>query len=206
MDFKNLASFFVLFIGVVALLIYSQSLLIPFIFAILLWFIIRKLKLTLNRISFIKQRIPSWAKSFLSAAFVLIILNFISKILLSNINNLAKSYDQYESNIHLIILKLNKLLNLNLLELLKDYSTGFDFGVILSAVFSSVTDILSNSFMILLYALFIFLEESFFLEKLNTMIPTKNKYSKAIKIIDKIETAISHYLGLKTLVSLITAI
>ncbi|RAP26480.1 hypothetical protein DID78_06740 [Candidatus Marinamargulisbacteria bacterium SCGC AG-343-D04] len=204
MNLKNIASFFVISIAIVIILIYGRSLLIPFIFAVLLWFIIRKLKSILDMLPFIKKRIPSWLKSLISATVVLFILNFSSKVLLSSINSLAKSYEQYASNINIIMLKLNEFLNMNFLEAIKGYSSSFDFGMILGSIFSSLTDILSNSFMILLYTLFIFLEEQHFQTKLKVIFSKNNQYTQVIKILEKIETSIAHYLGLKTVVSLIT--
>jgi AI-2 transport protein TqsA len=206
MNLKNTASFFVTAIAIVITLIYGQSLLIPFIFAVLLWFIIRKLKSILDKLSFVKQRVPSWLKSLVSATFVLAVLNVASKILLSSISSLAKSYETYTSNVTMILNKINEALNINLMDAIRGYSSNFDFGTILGSVFNSLTDIVSNSFMILLYALFIFLEESYFQTKLKAVFSKNEQYTQVIKILEKIETTISHYLGLKTLVSLITGV
>lgn len=201
---KNTAYFFISTISIVIVLIYGKSLLIPFVFALLLWFIVRKIRHGLNRIKFVKKYLPNWVKNLITSIIIISFLGLISRLLLKNINSLATSYSQYEGNVDLMIVKINQTLNINLIEYLKTHAGNFDFGMILEKIFQSLTDLLGNAFIILIYALFIFLEETHFHVKLKAVFSNGDKYQKLSNILDKIETSITSYIGLKTLVSFIT--
>ena len=202
----NIASLFIILITTVATLIYGKSLLVPFIFALLLWFIIRKLTSILNKVSFIRTSLPSWFKNLIATSFVIIILSGVSKILLSSISALSKSYEKYKLNIDLILNKANQVSGINLDELTKQYSGSFDFSLLFSSVFNSLTDILSNAFIILFYTLFIFVEEIYFPTKLKVLFSENSSFVFVTDILKKIDYSISRYLGLKTFVSFITGI
>ena len=60
--------------------------------------------------------------------------------------------------------------------------------------------------MILVYLLFIFLEEVHFYNKLKLAISENNNQAKIAKLLQRIESSIGNYLGLKTLVSFCTGI
>ena len=201
---KNTAYFCIVAISIVTALIYAKSLLIPFIFALLLWFLSRKLRLTFNRIKFVNNFFPSWMKNTVSSLVILSLLVVISKILTSNINTLASASQNYDTNIGSIIESLSLYLSVDLVETLKIQLGNINFGNILSLIFNSLTELFGNLFMIIIYVLFIFLEEVNFHKKLLLAFSTKNKQDKISTVIDEIEASVTNYLGLKTLVSLST--
>ena len=201
---KNTAYFCIVAISIVTALIYGKSLLIPFIFALLLWFLSRKLRLTFNRIKFVNNFFPSWMKNSVSSLVILSLLVVISKILTSNINTLASASQNYDTNIGSIIESLSLYLSVDLVETLKVQLGNINFGNILSLIFNSLTELFGNLFMIIIYVLFIFLEEVNFHKKLLLAFSTKNKQYKISTVIDEIEASVTNYLGLKTLVSLST--
>ena len=199
---KSAAYFFITIIAIVVTLIYGKTLLIPFVFALLLWFLVRKIRQSLDRIKFIKKYFPYWFKNVFTSFVLIFILGFVSKMLLSNINQLANSYRVYESNVDMVITNTNNLLGIDIVSAIKGQAGDFDYGSILKQIFNSLTDLLSNAFIIIIYALFIFLEETNFDNKLKGMF--KNEYTKLSEILNKIEISIAKYIGLKTLLSLIT--
>ena len=203
---RNTAYFFITVIAIVITLIYGKSLLIPFIFALLLWFLVRKIRHLVNKSKFVKTKIPAWLKNVTISLLMLTILGFVSKILVININNLAKSYPQYENNVDMVIEQINGLLNINLVEMLKDHIGDFNFGSILKEIFNSLTDLLGNAFLIIIYALFIFLEETNFSKKLKVVFNKNEQYNEVSEILDKVEESITDYIGLKTLLSIITGV
>ncbi len=206
MILNRIASLLIIFIAIVVILIYGQSLLIPLLFALLVWFLVRKIKSILDRVAFIKNKFPSWSKTLLTSVFIFMILWFVSRTLSSSISSLLRSYQIYESNILLITSKINTSFDINLMEIIKSHSGDFNFGAILSSIINSLTYIISNAFMILLYTLFIFLEEAYFTFKLKAVFADEDKYLMTTQILEKIEASIADYIGLKTLVNLIAGI
>lgn len=203
---KNTAYFFISMIAIVITLIYGKSLLIPFIFALLLWFVVRKIRNGLDRIEFVSKYFPRWIKSLIPSIVLVSILAFISKVLMTNINDLAKSHLLYEGNIEQMIQQFNERFEIDLMDYLKSQTGNLDFGTVLQNVFQSLSDILSNTFIIIIYALFIFLEEANFQKKLKAIFKDQSQYEKINDVLEKIESSVSSYIGLKTLVSFITGL
>ena len=204
MKISNVAYLLISLIGIVIILIYGKGLLIPFVFAVLLWFIIREIRQFLDRSKFIRNRLPSWLKNIIVTLIILSTLALVSRIVTSSINKLAKSYPEYEANIELIIIQINAVLNIDLMDFLRSHSGDFDFGSILGSVFNSISDLLGNAFIILIYALFLILEESHFHKKLQGIFKSQSSLERVKEILSKIENSTARYLGLKTVVSLIT--
>ncbi|MFK8009829.1 MAG: AI-2E family transporter [Saprospiraceae bacterium] len=201
---QNIAYLLVSCISIVIILIYGQAILVPFILGILLWFIGKQLEATLDKISFIKRKFPIWLKHILSFGIISVILIFITNILTTNINSLAQSFELYEPNLDALLLQIDEWLGVDTKKALKNYSGNLDFGNILQLLFSSISDIISNGFMILLYAVFILLEDTSFKPKLKSIFVGKENEDKVDAILEKISNSISSYFGLKTLLSLIT--
>lgn len=184
------------------MLTFGQSLIVPFVFALLLWFIVRMFRNQLDKISFIRKHFPSWLKNLIPSLIILVVVGFISKIISSNIQVLAESYEKYEANIDSLILKAGDALGVDIFASIKDHTGDLDFGAMLSSLFDSLTEILSSTFMIILYALFIFLEEAYFGIKLKSAFKKDNQFEKVSTILGNVERSVSRYLGMKTLISL----
>ena len=201
---KNTAYFFIIAISIVTTLTFAKSLLLPFVFALLLWFISRKLRNLMNKVSIIKRYFPSWLKNTLSSLIIISLLIVISKIFTSNINALAVASQSYDTNISAIIEKLSVYMTVDVTDTLKAQLGKSNLSEVLSLIFNSLTELFGNLFMIIIYVLFIFLEEANFHKKLMLAFANKGQQEKISVVLDEIEASITDYLGLKTLVSFIT--
>ena len=206
MVLRNTAYFFISAIGIIITLIYGKALLLPFVLGVLFWFMLRGLKASLEKIPFVKDKFPSWLETILATGIFIAFMGMLFSILSSNIQHLSQSYNQYQPNITAIIERINGFFNINLSETVKKQIGDFNFGDVLRIVLNSFSDLLSNAFMIVLYALFILFEESNFQIKLKNLFTDQHKYKFFSDTIDKIENSISDYFKLKALVSLITGI
>jgi len=206
MNLTRAASGLVLAIAIIFILITGQDLLIPFVFAILIWFLVRKVKSVLDRAKFFREYFPNWLKTLVTSFVMIVIVGSVGTVLTASINSLAKSYQRYEANVTDMMSKINKLFNIDLASLLSDFMVDFDFGSILESIFSSLTGIFGNAFMILIYVLFVFLEEASFQTKLRAVFKSDEQHNRASEILNKIEGSITHYIGLKTLTSVITGL
>lgn len=201
---KKTAYFFIITISIVFILIQGKSILIPFVFALLLWFIVRNIREVLNKINFVEKHFPLWLKNLIPSILLIAVFTFISKLLMININVLTKSYSQYEGNVMVLVSQINELLQINLLEYFKSYSSIFNFGVILQKIIEALTGLVSNTFIIVIYALFILLEETHFYTKLKTVVSDKDQFTQLINVLEKIDASVGKYIGIKTLVSFLT--
>ncbi len=188
-------------------LVYGKSLLLPLIFAIIFWVLMRKLKSTVNKISVFRKYVPNWIKNLSLSIIVIGAIYFISSIISSNIETIVEGYDTYEKNFKILLTSINDTLGIDIKDTIigeKDISTTV--SSLVETIASSLTNMLSNVFMILLYMLFIFLEEKNFYQKLKLIFTENNKYQSVSTTLTELEESVSNYLGVKTLVSLITGI
>lgn len=205
MNIKSVAAFLVSLIAIVVILIYCKTLLIPFVFALLLWVLVRKLNTLLNKVA-VLNRLPSWFKSIFSSTIIIALVGLLSNIVVNSIANLAETYANYEINLQTLITSLDNTFNIDIKTTGKNIAGGFDVGALLTAAVNTLTEILGNAFMIIIYALFIFFEEANFQKKLRVIFRHEHLYEKIATTLGKIERSVSDYLGVKTLLSLLTGV
>jgi len=203
---KNAAYFCIVAVTVIVALIYGQNLLVPFILALLLWYIMHSLKARLNKVGFVHKYFPSWLQTLISTGIIVSALLLFFNILSNNIQQIAQALPRYESNLDAVVQSINQRFNIDIFAIGKKQLGDFDFGNILAEVLNSISGMIGNSFMIILYALFILLEESNFPVKLRAMFNSDGDFKQYNQMSSEIEASIGNYLRLKSLVSLITGV
>ncbi len=194
---------FLIVITIVVVLIYAQSIIIPFILAILFWVIIRVIKKILSRVAFFR-RLPRWVLTSISAVLLLSFLVFAVEMISANIQHISRTLPVYEQNINKITQSINQQFDVDVMTMVNDFAKDLNFGDILSTIFSALTSIFGSAFTVLLYLIFLLLEEPIFPKKIKAMYPDQKKYNHVNELIDKIDRSIGNYIALKTLVSLLT--
>ncbi len=206
---RSTAYFSIIVVFVASILILGKTLIIPFVFALLLWFIVREVRILLDEVNVIRKFLPAWIKIFIASVLIFSLLGIALTLVISSIESLIKLYPSYKSNLSKLnldefIASIETTLNIDIKETLITYSEGLNFGSLFTTIFNSLTDVLSNAFMVVLYTLFIFLEEAFFEQKIKMIFSKQDQYAKVVSILDRVETSIAKYLGLKTAISLMT--
>ncbi|MFV0591388.1 MAG: AI-2E family transporter [Draconibacterium sp.] len=196
---------FLILVTAVIVCIYAQSIIIPFILAILFWFMIRVIKKLLSKIKFIGS-LPRWILTLFSTFVLIGFLILVVSMISSNIAELSKALPHYEANVKNITGTINKTFNIDLSKIMGDFFKEIKFGAILSSLLSSLTALFGNAFTVLLYLLFLLLEEPIFPKKLRAMYPDKQKYEHMNELITKIDYSIGNYIALKTLTSIMTGV
>ncbi|MEN8117219.1 MAG: AI-2E family transporter [Bacteroidota bacterium] len=203
MDTNKKIYIFLIVITVVVVCIYAQSIIIPFILAILFWFLIRVIKKLLSKVKFI-GRWPRWLLTLLSTVMLLGFLVLAVTMISKNIQTLSQTLPVYEANVNKITNSINQQFEIDLMNMAGDFAKDLDFGNILSSLLSTLTNLFGNAFTVLLYLVFLLLEEPIFPKKLKAMYPEKEKYEKMNTMVNKIDHSIGNYIALKTVTSLLT--
>ena len=183
-------------------LIYGQTIITPFIIAILIWFIVKKTRNLLDKNHIIEKYVPSWFKTILASFVIFLGIFAIGKILSSSIENLAESYSLYAKNIDVISIRINEILNIDLSSELTNFIQNFDFASHLRGFFNSISELLSNMVMIIFYVIFIFIEESLIEHKIQLIFTKEKQYASVQSTLRKVDKSMSSYISLKSLISL----
>lgn len=194
---------FLLVITVIVVCIYAQSIIIPFILAILFWFLIRVIKKILYKVNFINKW-PKWILTTLSSILLLSFLLLAVQLISKNIQQLSDTLTVYEANVTKITNSINDRFDIDLFSMMSDYAKDMNFGGLLSSLFSALTGLFGSAFTVLLYLIFLLLEEPIFPKKLKAMYPEKERYDHINSLVEKIDHSIGNYIALKTVTSLLT--
>lgn len=201
---KQAANFIIVIIFIITTLVIGKGVLIPFIFALIFWFLTREIRKSIYKLPFAKRFIPKWLSNVLVFTVIVLGFGFVSEIISNSISSLMNSYPKYQPNVDSVIKTINSYFKVDMLSSLKTSIAKFDYSVILGDIANSLSSILGDTFMIIIYALFIFLEEASFKNKLRSVFFKNDSNLKPL--LDKIEASVSSYLRLKTYVSLLTGV
>jgi len=203
MDNSKKIYIFLIIVTTVVVFIYAQSIILPFVLAILFWFLIRVIKKILLRVKFV-QRLPRWLVTVFSTLLLIGFMVLIVTMISNNISELSKTMPVYEANVNKITRLINEKFDIDLMSMLGDFSKDIKFASILSSLLSTLTGLFGNAFTVLLYLVFLLLEEPIFPKKLRGMYPDDQRYKHATELWSKIDHSIGNYVALKTLTSLMT--
>ena len=205
---KNSANIIIVITAIIAVLVIGKGVLIPFIFALIFWFLTREIRKSIYKIPFAEKFIPKWLSNIIVFSIVILSFSFVSEIISNSISDLTSSYSKYELNVDSIISKIDAYFRVDMVGTIKTLVGKFDYGSFLGDIANGISSLLGDTFMIIIYALFFFLEESSFKKKLQKMFINgrDQSYNNVQQLLSKIENSISDYLRLKTYVSLLTGI
>ncbi len=125
-------------------------------------------------------------------------------LLMDNIQILSEALPTYQSNVEKMVDKIDSAFGVDLVSTITNHLQDFNFTDIILSTINSFTDIFGNLFVILLYVVFLLLEEPIFNNKMNALSGSKENSALGQNIFAEINHSISSYLSLKTFVSFVT--
>lgn len=203
---NQVASSFIIIGLTILTLILGKELIIPFIFAILIWLLMSKFRDSIQNIPFLGKRLSARVRSILSSIILLALVGALVKILQSNIATLVNEFPNYEGNIQVLMARFEQILPTNTTEFIKDIDVNKWIGITLSKILEALQSIISNAFIIVIYVIFILLEESSFDKKLHALFHKPIQYDQSKLMFKKIEHLVTDYIALKTLLALTSSI
>jgi len=193
-------------IASVFILIYLESILIPFVFAVIIWFLIKEFRNISNKITFVNRLFPNWLLNLVAFVIIFGLITVFSKILSSNISQLMNELPKYEANISKLIKQGNAVLGMDILNEMHLAIESYNFTSILKQLFNSLSGVLGNIFLVILYVIFLLLEEEYLPSKLRGIFPINEQFQSSRELFQEIDKSIGSYIVLKTVISLITGI
>ena len=184
------------------ILFYGKFFLLPLFLALFFYIILNSISKDLinftKKYSLIINEVFSFFFIFLLS---LIFAYFLFQLLKINIVSIIENSDQYQKNLNffLELISNNKILETFLSENLLQEINFIGFFSNLLNLIKSFT---GNFTLVLVYLIFIIIEEKFFIIKLNLVLKNENKK----KLFSKINNDIYNYFRIKTFTSLLTAL
>ncbi len=203
-------TFILILLGVVLIfLIYFKDFFQPVVLAVFLWYLISSLQNWFRRFSFRKgRRMASWLASILSFILVISVLYGIVTLIQYNVNLIISRSKDYQGNLNVFISKIQGLTqgNENIKKQIENALNNIDIQSYLGSIVSGISGFLGNFAIILIYVIFILLEENLFPRKIDAIFRSQTQAKKIKTLLNKIGQAIDRYFYIKTVMSLLTGV
>jgi len=186
------------------LLIVGQDVLLPVVIALVFWYLINLVANSYGRIKIGENGLPGWI------CFTLSLLSFVAlfwamlKLISMNVDGVLEVAPIYQINLEA---KMNGLLNyfgIQEAPTLEQLIELINLGEFISAAAGSLTSIVANSGVILIYLVFLFVEQKNMDKKLSALIEDKDKEQRVRKLLQKISNDVRKYVTIKLIASLST--
>ncbi|GAB5553061.1 MAG: AI-2E family transporter [Saprospiraceae bacterium] len=189
------------------ILIYFKGLLIPFIYAIFVAFLVNELVVLMGRIQLGGRSLPRWLRSILVLALVVSSGIIIVEIVSANVNQISKKIPEYEVAYDNLLIQLGDLTGAeDISKAVREQVDSEEINRVISGAFNSFSSILGNLFMILLYSIFMLSERKTIPLKLRAMVSNSEQFSDVRSVLERIGEAVQQYISVKTFVSFLTGL
>lgn len=188
-------------------LIYFKGLLIPFIYAIFVAFLVNELVILLGKIQLGGRSLPRWLRSILVLVLVVSSGIIIVEIISANVNQISKKIPEYEVAYDNLLIQLGDLTGAeDISKAVRDQVNSDEINKVLSGAFNSFSSILGNLFMILLYSIFMLSERKTIPQKLKAIVSNSEQLNDVQSVLERIGDAVQQYISVKTFVSFLTGL
>ncbi len=195
-------------LGIIVLTVYimvvGRDLIVPFLISVVIWYLINTLADYYHKVKLGSVRIPK-SICFVAALVTMgISLYLLVDMISNNIANVRAAAPLYQENLLKLSDRLYTALGIENQPNLTQLIGQINLRPFISNIAGTMAGIAGNAGLILIYVLFIFLEQASFKTKLRALM-NGSKYEGTIEeIISTVSVKIETYVAVKTFVSLLT--
>lgn len=193
-------------IAIVTILVYTEEYVVPFVIALIIWFIIHELRENLQWIPWVKKNVPIWVQSTIAFFIINFVILGIGELVYINSSIFYENFDLYADNFQVILLQLNEMTGIDVASKVNQYTHDFNIDSFVTSGLDYTTTLFGDAFLILIYVIFLLIEETVFPYKLKAFYPDPDEVEKKEDLFYKMDQNIGKYLRLKSLVSFLTAL
>ena len=192
-------------VAVFYVLVVGKAVLVPLAVAIMIWYVINALSLSYaNLIPWIKER--NWLTTTLSLLSIGLFVAFAIDVVQKNITDVSAAAPDYKRNLDALSLKIIDQFNLEALPNINQIAEGIEIAPLITALAGTFTNMISDIFIVLIYVLFLMLEQGTFQKKIIAIFPDQNQRGSVLSILAHAQEDIQTYLWIKTITSIITGV
>jgi predicted PurR-regulated permease PerM len=204
MKLEKVAYRFIIIGLVLAFIYYSKAFLVPLILAIVLWYLINALNQAIRTITPKKFTLPKALTLGLSTILILFVIFVASRLVAQNVNGMINAAPDYRVNIESQMARILNAVGYSQSFNIQDISSELNLSDYLRRLLNSFRTIAQQFLLILLYTLFLLLEQSTFPRKILALGWQKERRENISKVVVNINQSVRTYIGVKFLASLAT--
>lgn len=187
-----------------AILTLGKDLIIPMVLGVFIWYLINILADAILKINVRGIGVPRLVAFLLALVVILGSLTLLTNVISSSINTVIRAAPAYQENINSLLNRVAQWMGLSESPQLRELLNKIDFNNIIQNLGLTVAGFIGSAGLILVYTLFIFLEQKCFIPKIDRMLPDEAQQKKVHRILKRVYDDTKTYIGIKTLTSLLT--
>ncbi len=188
------------------LLVVGRSLILPFVIAFIVWYMINALSKVYRGIGYRGWHLPGFVAFPLALLTIFGAGTVVLDIVTVNLTQLAQDAPAYQNRLEQLFNQTAKLFNLHDPIELQDLFPDSVVPRMVTAGASVVTALAGSASLVFIYVLFLLLEQSTFDRKFERLFSSSDRAKAAFAIREEINGSIMHYFTIKTAVSVATGV
>ena len=195
-------------ISVFYVLVVGKTFLVPLAVAVMIWYVINALSRNFVRI-IPRLTQPNWLTMTLSILSIGMFMALTIDMIQSNVVDVRATIPDYRDNFGALSLKIEKLLPPLIIEKIPNFTevlNSLDLGPIVGGLTGTVSTMVGNIPLVLIYVAFMLTEQGTFKNKIKEMFPEQQRQDSVMSILSHAQEDIEKYLWIKTLTSILTSV
>ena len=193
-------------IAVYYILSLGRHFFVPLICSFLAVYLIDILSRLVGRIQIAGHKIPKILTVILSFVLIFGVGSALTSIVANNAFHVAAAAPKYQARLQQLQIQVFSQFGLEEPPELLGVFRTLDLKSLFTDLARSVADLLESTVLVFIYSLFILIELRFLPAKLTALFPNRSRRQHVLQMMQRIDRDIHTYLGVKTAVSLTTAI
>ena len=190
-------------VAVFYVLVVGKAILVPLAVAIMIWYVINALSRSYSKLIPWTSG-PNWFTTVISLLSIGLFVAFAIDMVQNNIADVSAAAPDYKRNFDLLSGKIIERFNLQTLPNINQIVGGIEIAPVITTLASTFTNMISDIFIVLIYVLFLMLEQGTFQKKITEIFPDQHQRGSVLSILSHAQEDIQTYLWIKTVTSLIT--
>ncbi len=187
------------------LLIIGRGVLVPIVLSIFIWNILNSIQNLVRRLPRIGRHLPKWLSMALSWGMVFGFIMVVVNILENNLNEVMEASSRYHANVKHLMSRFDQQILMKIANGIESFLKELDVQGVLMHFYSVVSSLASSAVLIALYVAFLFIEQDVFPKKIANLFPKQASRMWVNDVLERITHDVQTYLGLKTILSLMTS-
>jgi len=190
---------------IVLLLIVGKTFLIPLFLAIVIWYLINAINDLVQDIPAIGRFLPNWLSKLIATFLIIGFLYLVGILVSENIQEMIAVAPEYQHNFWTQLEELFSRFGRELPDV-DSMLADLDVASILQQVLANLGSFVKGFILMVIYVIFLLLEEKFFYRKLEELRLSSERNAKVTKIFSHVNQAARTYVLVKTFTSIVTGI
>ncbi len=193
---------FGIFTLTVYLLAVGRDVLIPFVIAVIIWYLINALTGIYGKLA----RIPQWVALTGSIVTILLAVALIVELFSGSIEAISREAPDYQANIRKLMEAAASIGGFDHVPTIGQVVDTLDVRAFIGKIAAAVASIAGDTGLVVIYVLFLLGEQRIFPLKLKALCPGEERREEVRGILNHIQDTTRSYLSVKTFLSVVTGL